>query len=144
MKLGHHFTLSEMCKTSTGHANFPATEQQTVNLTRLVALILDPLRADSGAIRVTSGFRSQKVNEAVGGVDGSYHRHGLAADIQSDQFSPYELAERIEFLALPIDKVIVEFGGWVHVQIKPAGETNRTEYLVAEKVGSETHYSEMT
>ncbi len=143
MKLGTFFSMKEMCRTSTSITNLPVTEQHTVNLTRLVALVLDPLRGDSGPIRVTSGYRSPKVNEAVGGAATSYHMQGLAADIQSDQFTAYELAERIEFLALPVDKVIVEYGDWVHVQIKPAGETNRTEYLVAEKVGSETHYRSM-
>jgi len=144
LKLGYYFSMKEMCKTNTGLTNLPVTEQHSVNITRLVALVLDPLRGDSGAIRVTSGYRSPKVNEKVGGSPQSYHMQGLAADIQSDMFSAYELAERIEFLALPVDKVIVEYGDWVHVQIKPAGETNRTEYLVAEKVGSETHYRQMT
>ena len=143
MKLGRYFSLEEMTKTSTGLKNKP-NRQEVVNLTRLVALVLDPLRSDCGPLRVTSGYRSTEVNKAVGGVATSYHRDGLAADIQSDQLTPYELAERMEYMGLPVDKVIVEFHKWVHCQIKEAGGTNRTEYLVAESIGGEVHYSEMT
>ena len=44
---------------------------------------LDCIRFDLGtAIRVTSGYRCARHNEAVGGSPNSYHIHGKAADIQ--------------------------------------------------------------
>ncbi len=142
MKLSKNFSLEEMTRTSTGLQNEPQTHE-IVNLTRLCAKVLQPLRTDSGALTVTSGYRSEEVNSAVGGSAKSYHRMGLAADIQSNELTPEELAERIQFLKLPIDKVIVEFGRWVHIQIKPTGETDRNQFLVAEKVSGETVFSFM-
>lgn len=56
--------------------------QVVVNLTRLCALVLQPLRDAIGCtVRVTSGYRSALLNSYVGGVSDSYHRRGLAADI---------------------------------------------------------------
>lgn len=143
MKLGKYFSLSEMERTGTRAIN-KADEKALVNLTRIVALVLDPLRIDSGRLRITSGYRSTVVNKLVGGVSTSRHKLGLAVDIQSSIVTPTELAERIYFLKLPIDKVIVEFDSWIHIQIAPAGNTLRNQFLAAEKVGEETQYQELS
>ena len=143
MKLGRHFTLKEMCVTSTGLANHP-NDWQLVNLTRIVSLCLAPLRADCGALRVNSAFRSEAVNKAVGGSDKSFHRYGLAVDVCSDDYSVEELVERIEMLNLPFDKVIMEYGKrkpWVHWQICAADETNRREVYTARIVDGKMKYT---
>ena len=45
--------------------------------------LLDKIRENYGApIVVTSGYRSEAHNKAVGGVKNSYHTQGLAADIK--------------------------------------------------------------
>ena len=47
-----------------------------------LGLFLDELRMEWGSgIKVTSGFRNDKLNTAVGGVPNSVHRLGWAADI---------------------------------------------------------------
>lgn len=82
MKLSPNFTLEEMTRTSYPWLQKEPSVQAVVNLTRLCALVLQPLRDAIGCpVRVTSGFRSERLNDYVGGVADSYHRLGLAADI---------------------------------------------------------------
>lgn len=53
------------------------------NLSELCRRILDPIACRYGkAVVVTSGWRSDRLNRAVGGVDNSQHRTGNAADIR--------------------------------------------------------------
>lgn len=87
---------------------------------RQVAGVLEIIRLHfARPINVSSGYRSEAVNSAVGGSPTSAHRHGLAADF-SVQGTPH--AEVCRWIAehaadLGVDQVIYEFGprGWVHV-----------------------------
>lgn len=93
-----------------------------------LAIWLDDLRAEWGSgIRVTSGFRNEKLNIAVGGVLNSVHRLGWAADIvpvngKYDEFVAFikEWAKNKKF-----DQIIEEHNGkskWVHVGLySPTG-----------------------
>ena len=75
-----HFTNREMCRTSTGLDNQPSPVIED-NLIYLVQKVLEPARLKLGEpIRITSGYRSPEVNAAVGGVQNSYHKYGLAAE----------------------------------------------------------------
>ena len=88
MKLSEHFSLAEMCKTSANLDNVP-NEAQVENLKRLCGW-LEMLRSEwnkrygegNDPIFINSGFRSEAVNKAVGGVKGSNHLSGCAADIR--------------------------------------------------------------
>jgi len=136
MKIGAHFTDRELTVTNQPAANEPATVEW-VALGRLVALILDPLRDAIGRpVRVTSGFRSQAVNRAVGGAVTSQHLRGEAADIKVDGMTTAEVARTIHRLGLPVDQCIVERGdsGWVHVSTRLDGK-NRGQYLASPKAG---------
>lgn len=80
------FTLKELCSSSvakeSGIDNFP-TFEIVDHLQQLCEQILDPLRVRWGsAIRVTSGYRCEKLNSAVGGATRSAHMNGYAADLQ--------------------------------------------------------------
>ena len=144
VQLGFRFSLAELTRTSTGIANNPEVPE-AVNLARLVALFLDPLREAVGAITVTSGYRSPQVNKAVGGSVNSYHMKGLAADIQSDTETPQEMAEEADFMGLPFDKLIIErLRGtkWLHCQIAPPGVKPRKRILLATEEGGKTVYKE--
>ena len=82
IRISKHFTLEEMCRTSKPFDNTPNT-QQVINLCFGVHNILEPLRnLLEKPIIINSGFRSEKVNKAVGGVPKSQHLQGLAADIR--------------------------------------------------------------
>lgn len=81
MRLTDNFTLKELTKTNTGLPNL-ITDLEIDNLTRLCQKVLQPLRDIYGKpIIVNSGYRSERVNKAVGGVPTSQHRRGEAADI---------------------------------------------------------------
>ena len=126
MQVGEFFTLDELTTTSKPFLNQPQ-EYQLVNLVRLAALVLDPLRRLAGPLHVNSAFRNEKVNSAVGGVHNSFHTQGLAADIRSDTHSPKALAHMLG--GLEFDKAIDEYDRWLHVQIAPLGSLPRGELL---------------
>ncbi len=80
MQLTKHFDLFELTVTHTGLANEPP--YWMVERLRIVALGLERIRGlVGGPIRVHSGYRSEQVNRAVGGVPTSAHRLGWAADV---------------------------------------------------------------
>ena len=119
-----HFTIEEMYASDTakrlGINNKPST-QQMINLVYLCAYVLEPLRKAIGKpINISSGFRSQALNKAVGGVYNSQHLKGQAADIdiQGDMAFGRKIFEYIRD-HLPFDQLIWEHnkGGtyWVHV-----------------------------
>ena len=81
MRLSKNFTLAELAKTSTGIPNNPS-DVEIERLKILCEKVLQPLRDEFNAlIIVNSGYRSQQVNKAVGGVPTSQHLKGEAADI---------------------------------------------------------------
>ena len=89
-----HFTFQELTKSATakrkGIDNSPSM-QVRANLAALVENVLDPLREAYGKpIVVTSGYRCEKLNRAVGGAASSQHVKGQAADIRSVQDTPEE------------------------------------------------------
>lgn len=147
-----NFKLEEFIKSATATRlkldNTP-NAQERANII-LTAKWLEKLRALLAEkygrvipIRITSGFRSERVNRAVGGSPTSAHRFGLAADIQAVGLSIKQLAYDIyDFITrglLPkLDQMIREMprggGQWVHIGLR-AG-TNRGQWLVYEWVAS--------
>lgn len=144
MRLSPHFTLEELVFSQTaerlGIDNSP-TAEVIANLARLCEEVLEPTRQMIGApIWVTSGYRSAALNRAVGGAQFSAHMEGRAADIVAPAFgTPYELAERMAVARIEFDKLILEFGRWVHVQIPAQGRARRL-LLTARKDGRGTAY----
>lgn len=62
------------------------------NIRALALNVLDPLRARIGrSIIITSGYRSQRVNELVGGSKTSQHLSGKAADIHVQGYTPQQM-----------------------------------------------------
>ena len=80
MNLSPHFVLREFEVTSTGIANH-VPENRIPRLMCLCSAVLEPLRERVGPIKITSGFRSRAVNEAVGGSSTSDHPRARAADV---------------------------------------------------------------
>lgn len=105
-RLGQFWTLPELSATSTGIPNTPPA-WAAANLGRLVAVVLDPWRSARGApLIATSGFRSEAVNAAVGGADGSQHTLGEAADVVASGLSSEQLAREFLDLGIPFDQVV--------------------------------------
>lgn len=80
------FTTKEMTDSQTAklyHIDNTPTKEVINNLKK-VMYVLDIVRAYIGKpILVNSGYRCKKLNEMVGGVQGSMHTKGLAADIRT-------------------------------------------------------------
>lgn len=140
-----HFTFQELTKSATakrkGIDNSPSM-QVRANLAALVENVLDPLREAYGKpIVVTSGYRCEKLNRAVGGAASSQHVKGQAADIRSVQDTPEEnkkLFDLIVKLGLPFDQIINEYNyDWVHVSYGPR---HRRQKLRAVKRNGKTSY----
>ena len=140
-----YFSIQELTKSATavrkGIKNDPSI-QVCKALTALIENVLDPLREAYGKpIIVTSGYRCEKLNKAVGGAASSQHVKGEAADIRSVQDTPEEnkkLYDLIVKLKLPFDQLINEYGyDWVHVSF---GARHRRQKLKAVKKNGRTTY----
>ena len=83
-----HFTIEELYASATAKAkgidNKPNV-QHIICLVYLAAYVLEPLReAMNEPIRISSGYRCERLNRAVGGVSNSQHTKGQAADLCID------------------------------------------------------------
>ena len=144
---GKYFTLYEMTASATAkRKGINNTPNETVkrNLQLLVKNVLDPLREAWGSpIIVTSGYRSVRLNAAVGGARSSQHVTGQAADIRTVSDRPEEnrkLRDLLIKLNLPFDQLIDEFGcDWLHVSFNESG--NRGQLLSAKRMKGITVYS---
>lgn len=123
MNLAKNFTLEEFTRSETarrlGIDNTPS-EENLKNLKVLATQVLQPARDEMGEpLTITSGFRSRKLNRAVGGVYNSYHQFGQAADIAcTDEKFANRLGDALIKQQLT-DLVLIEFSKhriWVHVQ----------------------------
>lgn len=129
MMLTEHFSLDELTHSSVGVRlkldNTP-TDSELSNLRRL-AHTLEAVRALMGGhpIYISSGFRSDAVNRAVGGMATSAHRLGLAADLICPAFgSPLMVCQAIAASNIDFDQLIHEKGQWVHLGLA-AGSMRR-------------------
>lgn len=146
MNLTKDFTLEEMTRSeaATRHGfkeQFTPNEEIKANLKLLCENILQPLREKLRVkIQVTSGYRSKRTNNAIGGSETSQHVFGQAADINVNGISTMELCRKIKEFDLPFDQLIEEFGQWVHVSYS---ERNRRQVLQATKKGRATKYAHL-
>lgn len=135
-----HFTIEELYASATAKAkgidNKPNV-QQVINLVYLAAFVLEPLRvAMREPIKIGSGFRSLRLNQAVGGVSNSQHLTGQAADlcIDSDIQKGRKWFDYIR-QHLPFDQLIWEKNPktgscWVHVSyVHPDFGKNRRKVI---------------
>lgn len=134
MNLSTHFTLEELITSQwavrNGVDNTPGP-QELANLKRL-AQALEVVRYTLGApVVVTSGYRNQIVNRAVGGVSSSFHTLGLAADFICPGFGPpLAVAKKLMGVeALLFDQLIHEYGHWVHIGLAAEAQTPRLQVL---------------
>ena len=141
MNLSDNLSLAEATSSATalrkGIANKP-TQQHLLNLKEVALHIFQPCRNHFGKpLRVTSGYRSEELNKAIGGSSKSQHSKGEALDMQSTK--GYTNKELFMFIKdhLNFDQLIGEFPdnvgeyAWVHCSYKKEG--NRGEVLIAYK-----------
>ena len=156
-RLSPHFTLGELTKTNTKIENVP-NEAQVENLKRLCGwlemlrseynrryggLSPDPSLSREGSrdqeepIIINSGYRSEAVNKAVGGVAGSNHLTGCAVDIH---VLGKEQAIRYACILLDIadesqedfDELLIEQSAkslWIHFAVRPFANRRRIRLM---------------
>ena len=148
MRISKNFTLAELTKSNTatrlGISNMP--DKEGIHKLRLLATeLLQPLRNAVGPLRVTSGYRSESLNKAIGGSNKSQHTKCEAVDLQfvkRGSMDNMKIFNAIVTLGLDFDQLILEFGGatadkdsdnpdWVHISWKI--KENRRQILVAYK-----------
>ena len=126
-----HFTLGELTHTNTGLVNVPNDEQGAA-LVRLAEACLEPMRAFVGPLHINSGFRSLAVNSAVGGVHGSQHTLGQAADVVPLKMDLDHAFQSVKARDIPFDQLILE-PSWIHISIAALGARPRRQCLRAHR-----------
>ena len=123
MKLSPHFQLFELTTTSHPELQDEPSVEVIINLVYLCAVVLEPLRKMLGrAVHINSGYRSARLNRAVGGVPNSYHLTGRAADIFCKNLGEARLILTCLRDIPQVDLAMIEKkrGFWVHVQTSDA------------------------
>ena len=141
MNLSKNLSLREVTKSRTavrlGIDNTP--DDWTIeNLRAIAENIFQPLRNAFGTpIYVSSGYRSEDLNVAIGGSKRSQHIQGRALDLDADVFGGCTNGEIFRYILnnLTFDQLIWEFGDqdnpdWVHVSYVRDG-VNRGRCLKA-------------
>ena len=140
MKLTANFTYEEMITSDTarvrGIDNHPNAAAE-IYISKLAREVLQPIRdAYKKPIIITSGYRSEALNKAVGGSKTSQHLKGQAADIKAADGNNKELFDCILKLIkrgkLKVGQLIWEYGSkthprWVHVSL-PYTKVNNILY----------------
>jgi len=138
MRLSKNFTLSEITRSNTakrlGISNEP-TKEHIKNIQNLITKIIQPMRNDIGAIRISSGYRSSELNRAIGGSSKSQHCKGQALDLQYWSDGKMDNKKIYDWLidnAVEFDQMINEFDfAWIHLSLKE--KKNRKDVLEAYK-----------
>ena len=147
-RLSEHFTLGEMCKTSakTQDGNIPS-HVHIENLKRLCGW-LEMLRSEwnnrygegNDPIIINSGYRSEAVNKAVGGVPTSNHTTGCAVDIHvlgMEQLIRYAaiLLDISDLNNEDFDELLLERSPkgtyWLHFAVRPSGNRRKVRLIQA-------------
>lgn len=138
-----YFTINELTRSATAsRLGIDNTPNATVraNLEALVVNCLDPVRTIYGKpIIVTSGYRCEALNAAVGGVANSQHKTGNAADIKPASGGSLDGIFRAAVQFGDFDQLILENVGssrWIHISWVATGRRHRILYY---KNGSYTN-----
>lgn len=134
-----YFSYSEFFKSDVAEKhqvkNIPDDAQLSQvlgNIKALVLNVLDPLRAMIGRpIIITSGYRSKRVNELVGGSIFSQHMSGKAADIHVQGYTPeqMDMVYRTIQMYYDFDQLILyPYKNIIHISWN--GDKNRQESWV--------------
>lgn len=151
--ISEHISEKEATKSVTamrlGLANTPDGSILT-NMKEIAERVFEPLRKwVGGPIKISSFYRSEALNKAIGGSTKSQHCEGKAIDID-DIYGCKTNAEMFNYIKdnLNFDQMIWEFGDstnpdWVHVSYV-SDSTNRNKILKAVRDKGKTKYIDIT
>lgn len=142
METPKHFTFAECIKSDTakkkGIENIPSWDE--IDCLRNLCLIVDKVREMwNSPLYISSGYRCQKLNAAVGGVGNSQHVKGEALDIQVSGkmlSDTKKLFQMIKGMDITFDQCILEIRGtrsWIHISAKLDSSKNRKQFLTISK-----------
>lgn len=109
--MGKYFTVEECCVSASYPKLVEVPEEGSSIYKNIQYMIerLDIIREKwGGPIIVTSGFRNNLLNQAVGGSKTSAHVVGLAADIHPKKGDIMQLAALIASMPMDFDQLILE------------------------------------
>ena len=146
IRLSEHFKLAELCKTSvrTADGNIPshATIENLKRLCGWLEMLRDEWNKRYGdgddPIIINSGYRSPKVNKAVGGVATSNHLTGCAVDIRvlgMEQLLRYAviLLDISDESQEDFDELLIERNTkgtyWLHFAVRPEGNRRKIRLM---------------
>ena len=144
MQLSPNFSLEELTESATalrlGIDNNPGTIAKQ-NLRTLTEAVLQPTRSNFGKpVRITSGYRSLALNDAVNSKPSSQHIMGQAADFKIPGVHNYDVAcwirDNLEYdqLILEFAKLDDPFAGWIHCSY--VKDRNRKQVLTVGVAGT--------
>jgi hypothetical protein len=134
MRLTEHFHLYEFLRSKEYPGLAKKLDPSPVhinNLYFLCATVLEPARQNLGRpIHITSGFRNEELNKAVGGSRKSLHMFGKAADFTVANTE--HLFKAYEFIRdeLPYSYSYLKYDGtkkFIHVGLPHPGREQREE-----------------
>lgn len=130
---GEYVSWTEVTRSSTA-AKLGIPNELTAaakdNVVWLATSVFDPLRRAIGRpLKVSSWYRSAKVNKAIRGASTtSRHLTGEAVDVMADGLTAKQLAALVLALGLPFDQLI-GYGDAPHLHIGRRREGDRQQVL---------------
>lgn len=133
-----NFSMEELVASNTarmkGIDNTPDKEVEA-RLVQLSQQVLQPLRDSYGKpIKISSGYRCQALNKAIGGVSTSQHLKGEAVDINNGQIENKKLfllaSKMIKEGVIIVGQLIDEKGyKWLHISLPDNKHRNQILHL---------------
>lgn len=129
MKLSPHFSLEEFTQSDTAlrlgidNSLPPQLANKALEtahmMERVRAFLCDQARKEV-PIEVTSGYRCEALNAAIGGAPQSDHLRMMAVDFRAPTFgTPQKICQVMApaVYGLQIGQLILEYGSWVHLSL---------------------------
>ncbi len=147
MQISAHFTLAELTRSDVAlRLGIDNTAPPAVisALRHLADRVLEPVRRQFGRpVRINSGYRSPRLNMAVGGSATSQHVFGEAADLEIPGVANGDIALWIRD-TLVFDQLILEAytpgqpsSGWVHVSLSTRRAPRRSVLTATPRGGGQ-------
>ncbi len=148
MSLAPHFTMIEVVRSQTAAKQgidnqLPSALRYNIGRT---AQFMECVRALLGddPIKVTSWYRCQMLNSAVGGTKTSMHPKGLAVDFKHSVLFLEEVYSRIAASTLPYDQLIIEGtrsnAEWIHLGLSEGEPRRDTMTADRDRIGGPMAY----
>ena len=138
MKLSKNFTRAEIEHSNTAKRldiSNEMSDEHLENMQRVIDNLIQPMRDAIGPIRISSGYRSPKLNKAIGGSSRSQHCKGEALELQfwkEGKMNNTVIYDLVIDSGIEFDQMINEFDyAWIHISLK--SKENRKEILEAYK-----------